>query len=63
MTAYILEKLYSHMFFDDEILTSMFFPTLHDAILYVLEKHKDDRSKGWVVRKTGLSYITLSGLL
>jgi len=30
------------MFFDDEILTSMFFPSLHDAMLHVLEKHKND---------------------
>uniref|UniRef100_A0A8C4IK44 STAS domain-containing protein n=1 Tax=Dicentrarchus labrax TaxID=13489 RepID=A0A8C4IK44_DICLA len=42
--AYILEKLHSCMFFDDEILTSMFFPTLHDAMLHVLDKHKDKKS-------------------
>ena len=35
----ILEKLHSCMFFDDEIQSSMFFPTLHDAVLNVLEKH------------------------
>uniref|UniRef100_A0A4W6E9D1 STAS domain-containing protein n=1 Tax=Lates calcarifer TaxID=8187 RepID=A0A4W6E9D1_LATCA len=40
--VYIVEKLHMCMFFDDEILTSMFFPTLHDAMLHVLEKHKDD---------------------
>uniref|UniRef100_UPI003AAD5B4E solute carrier family 26 member 3 n=1 Tax=Centroberyx gerrardi TaxID=166262 RepID=UPI003AAD5B4E len=39
--VYILEKLHSCMFFDDEIQTSMFFPTLHDAVLHVLQKHKD----------------------
>uniref|UniRef100_A0A8C4NZN9 STAS domain-containing protein n=1 Tax=Dicentrarchus labrax TaxID=13489 RepID=A0A8C4NZN9_DICLA len=44
--AYILEKLHSCMFFDDEILTSMFFPTLHDAMLHVLDKHKDKKSNG-----------------
>ncbi|XP_071393112.1 chloride anion exchanger-like [Centroberyx affinis] len=38
--VYILEKLHSCMFFDDEIQTSMFFPTLHDAVLHVLQKHK-----------------------
>ncbi|XP_028251535.1 solute carrier family 26 member 3 [Parambassis ranga] len=37
--AYILKKLHSCMFFDDEILTSMFFPTLHDVMLHVHEKH------------------------
>ncbi|XP_023276179.1 chloride anion exchanger-like isoform X1 [Seriola lalandi dorsalis] len=46
--AYILEKLHTCMFFDDEILTSMFFPTLHDTMLHVFEKHKGDKSKGWV---------------
>uniref|UniRef100_A0AAQ4S9A2 STAS domain-containing protein n=1 Tax=Gasterosteus aculeatus aculeatus TaxID=481459 RepID=A0AAQ4S9A2_GASAC len=30
----ILEKLHSCRFFDEEILTSMFFPTLHDATLH-----------------------------
>ncbi|XP_032445887.1 chloride anion exchanger-like [Xiphophorus hellerii] len=48
--ALIMEKLTSCMFFDDEIRTSMFFPTLHDAMLDVLEKHKDN-STGSVVRK------------
>ncbi|XP_069569310.1 chloride anion exchanger-like [Brachyistius frenatus] len=42
--AYILEKLHSCMFFDEDILTSMFFPTLHDAVLHVLEKHKDNKN-------------------
>ncbi|XP_044042954.1 chloride anion exchanger-like isoform X1 [Siniperca chuatsi] len=52
--AHILEKLHSCMFFDEEILTSMFFPTLHDAMLHVLEKHKKDKSKGWVLTDTKL---------
>uniref|UniRef100_A0A4W6E844 STAS domain-containing protein n=1 Tax=Lates calcarifer TaxID=8187 RepID=A0A4W6E844_LATCA len=47
--VYIVEKLHMCMFFDDEILTSMFFPTLHDAMLHVLEKHKDDTKNGWVM--------------
>uniref|UniRef100_A0A3Q3NM99 Chloride anion exchanger-like n=1 Tax=Mastacembelus armatus TaxID=205130 RepID=A0A3Q3NM99_9TELE len=55
--AYILEKLHSCMFFDDEIQTSMFFLTLHDAMLHVLKKHKD-RNIGWVVRQS-YSQITL----
>ncbi|KAM4523908.1 solute carrier family 26 member 3 [Fundulus diaphanus] len=51
--ALILEKLHSCMFFDDEIQTSIFFPTLHDAMLHVLEKHKDNRT-GNVVKDTKL---------
>ncbi|XP_062238986.1 chloride anion exchanger-like isoform X1 [Platichthys flesus] len=50
--VYILEKLHMCMFFDDEIRTSMFFPTLHDAMLHVLEKHKEDKTKGWVISDT-----------
>ncbi|XP_062374289.1 solute carrier family 26 member 3 [Sardina pilchardus] len=38
----ILDKLYSCKFFDDEIRTSMFFPTLHDAMMYVTNKHPQD---------------------
>uniref|UniRef100_A0A8C8K4L5 STAS domain-containing protein n=1 Tax=Oncorhynchus tshawytscha TaxID=74940 RepID=A0A8C8K4L5_ONCTS len=37
--AYILKKLHSCMFFDDEVKSSMFFLTLHDAMLHILEKH------------------------
>uniref|UniRef100_A0A4W5QXZ0 Solute carrier family 26 member 3 n=1 Tax=Hucho hucho TaxID=62062 RepID=A0A4W5QXZ0_9TELE len=37
--AYILEKLHSCKFFDDEVKSSMFFLTLHDAMLHILEKH------------------------
>ncbi|KAM4711723.1 chloride anion exchanger-like [Anableps anableps] len=51
--ALILEKLHSCMFFDDEIRTSMFFPTLHDAMLHVLEKHEDNRT-GNVLKDTKL---------
>ncbi|MCJ8743351.1 hypothetical protein PDJAM_G00093090 [Pangasius djambal] len=40
--VYILEKLHSCMFFDEEIKTSMFFPTLHDAMLYIQKKHPDN---------------------
>ncbi|XP_064198750.1 solute carrier family 26 member 3, tandem duplicate 2 [Anguilla rostrata] len=39
--VYILEKLHSCKFFDDEIKTSIFFLTLHDAMLHILEKHPD----------------------
>ncbi|XP_066522945.1 solute carrier family 26 member 3, tandem duplicate 2 [Hoplias malabaricus] len=34
---YIIEKLKSCRFFDDEIRTSIFFLTLHDAMLHILE--------------------------
>uniref|UniRef100_A0A3B4DE37 STAS domain-containing protein n=1 Tax=Pygocentrus nattereri TaxID=42514 RepID=A0A3B4DE37_PYGNA len=36
---YIIEKLKSCKFFDDEIKTSIFFLTLHDAILHILQLH------------------------
>ncbi|XP_076153648.1 chloride anion exchanger-like [Alosa pseudoharengus] len=39
----ILDKLYSCKFFDDEIRTSMFFPTLHDAMMYVQKKQDNTR--------------------
>ncbi|KAM8884771.1 chloride anion exchanger-like [Synchiropus picturatus] len=33
--AVVLERLHSCSFFDEEILTSMFYPTVHDAMLHV----------------------------
>uniref|UniRef100_A0A671Y651 Solute carrier family 26 member 3 n=1 Tax=Sparus aurata TaxID=8175 RepID=A0A671Y651_SPAAU len=45
--VYIIEKLHSCMFFDDDVQTSIFFPTLHDAMLHVLGKHKG-KIKGMV---------------
>uniref|UniRef100_A0A8C6NK56 Solute carrier family 26 member 3 n=1 Tax=Nothobranchius furzeri TaxID=105023 RepID=A0A8C6NK56_NOTFU len=36
---YVLEKLHHCCFFDDEVHPSMFFLTLHDAVLHILEKH------------------------
>uniref|UniRef100_A0A4W4DRS9 STAS domain-containing protein n=1 Tax=Electrophorus electricus TaxID=8005 RepID=A0A4W4DRS9_ELEEL len=39
--VYIREKMHDCMFFDDEIKTSMFFPTLHDVMLHILTKHPD----------------------
>uniref|UniRef100_A0A3Q3JG33 STAS domain-containing protein n=1 Tax=Monopterus albus TaxID=43700 RepID=A0A3Q3JG33_MONAL len=39
--TYVLEKLHRCCFFDDEIEPSMFFLTLHDAMLHILEKHPD----------------------
>uniref|UniRef100_A0A3Q2Y2I6 Solute carrier family 26 member 3 n=1 Tax=Hippocampus comes TaxID=109280 RepID=A0A3Q2Y2I6_HIPCM len=36
---YILDKLHHCSFFDDEVQPSMFFLTLHDAVLHILDKH------------------------
>ncbi|KAI4897763.1 hypothetical protein NFI96_033921 [Prochilodus magdalenae] len=36
--VYVFEKLQNCMFFDDEIKTSMFFPTIHDAMMHIMEK-------------------------
>uniref|UniRef100_UPI0037E99CEA chloride anion exchanger-like n=1 Tax=Semicossyphus pulcher TaxID=241346 RepID=UPI0037E99CEA len=55
---YILETLHSCMFFDDEIQTSMFFPSLHDAMLHVLDKHKDIR-KGYAHIPQMLDWIEI----
>lgn len=38
---YILEKLHQCCFFDEEVEASMFFLTLHDAMLHILEKHPE----------------------
>lgn len=43
--AYILDKLHDCCFFDDEIKPSIFFLTLHDAMLHVLEKHPECEEK------------------
>uniref|UniRef100_A0A665UCX1 Chloride anion exchanger-like n=1 Tax=Echeneis naucrates TaxID=173247 RepID=A0A665UCX1_ECHNA len=43
--SYILEKLHHCCFFDDEVQPSMFFVTLHDAMLHILEKHPDTSEK------------------
>ncbi|XP_067110255.1 chloride anion exchanger-like [Osmerus mordax] len=37
--VYILEKLHDCQFFDDEVQSSMFFLTLHDAMLHIREKY------------------------
>ncbi|XP_056266787.1 chloride anion exchanger-like [Pseudoliparis swirei] len=42
---YILEKLHDCCFFDDEVQPSMFFLTVHDAVLHVLEKHPQAAEK------------------
>uniref|UniRef100_A0A8C5N7D2 Chloride anion exchanger-like n=1 Tax=Gouania willdenowi TaxID=441366 RepID=A0A8C5N7D2_GOUWI len=53
--VYIQEKLHSCMFFDNEIKTSMFFPTLHDALLDMLEKTRNDRGRSQVKITTVLT--------
>ncbi|XP_064418001.1 chloride anion exchanger [Latimeria chalumnae] len=35
----VIEKLERCQFFDEEVKNSMFFLTIHDAVLYILEKH------------------------
>lgn len=37
--AYIIEKLRECKFFDDEIKTSIFFLTIHDAMLCIHDSH------------------------
>ncbi|XP_036433411.1 chloride anion exchanger-like [Colossoma macropomum] len=62
--VYVLEKLHNCMFFDDEITTSMFYPTIHDAMLHILEKHPSD-SKGQEYKKEAhfkVSSIQTDGL-
>ncbi|KAL0962856.1 hypothetical protein UPYG_G00346390 [Umbra pygmaea] len=49
--AHIQEKLHSCMFFDDDVKSSMLFLTLHDAMLYVLEKHPEYPEKNKIYEK------------
>ncbi|MBN3313845.1 S26A3 protein, partial [Atractosteus spatula] len=50
----ILDKLHECQFFDHEIKTSIFFLTIHDAMLHILEKHpnKGHEIKPGMVRLT-----------
>uniref|UniRef100_A0A8C1ZW05 Solute carrier family 26 member 3, tandem duplicate 2 n=1 Tax=Cyprinus carpio TaxID=7962 RepID=A0A8C1ZW05_CYPCA len=43
---YIIEKLRNCKFFDDEIKTSIFFLTIHDAMLFIHESHPPKTVKG-----------------
>uniref|UniRef100_A0A8C8A1Y2 Solute carrier family 26 member 3, tandem duplicate 2 n=1 Tax=Oryzias sinensis TaxID=183150 RepID=A0A8C8A1Y2_9TELE len=43
--TYILEKLHDCCFFDEEVQPSMFFLTLHDAMLNILDKHSEQTEK------------------
>uniref|UniRef100_A0A3Q3JGB8 STAS domain-containing protein n=1 Tax=Monopterus albus TaxID=43700 RepID=A0A3Q3JGB8_MONAL len=49
--TYVLEKLHRCCFFDDEIEPSMFFLTLHDAMLHILEKHPESIKKKFDYKK------------
>ncbi|XP_054656568.1 chloride anion exchanger-like [Dunckerocampus dactyliophorus] len=49
--ACILDKLKSCTFFDDDVHTSMFYPTIHDAMLHVFNKHNTETRTKWVVSK------------
>lgn len=51
LLVYVLEKLHNCMFFDKDIQTSIFFPTLHDAVLHVINKQKVEQRNSRVVRK------------
>ncbi|XP_029019305.1 chloride anion exchanger-like [Betta splendens] len=52
--ANILEKLHGCMFFDDEIQTSVFFLTVHDAMLHALDKHAENKHQRYVMSQTRL---------
>ncbi|CAJ1055628.1 chloride anion exchanger-like isoform X1 [Xyrichtys novacula] len=43
--SFILEKLHNCCFFDDEVQPTMFYLTLHDAMLHILEKHPETTEK------------------
>ncbi|XP_061571166.1 chloride anion exchanger-like [Cololabis saira] len=49
--SYILEKLHDCCFFDDEVLPTMFFLTLHDAMLHILEKCPEPAEKKSIYEK------------
>uniref|UniRef100_A0A673CK21 Solute carrier family 26 member 3 n=1 Tax=Sphaeramia orbicularis TaxID=375764 RepID=A0A673CK21_9TELE len=62
---YIMEKLHKCTFFDDEIQTSIFFPTLHDAMLHTLTSKSNDTINALVVRKlpAGLCIIRIKPII
>ncbi|XP_077565327.1 chloride anion exchanger-like isoform X2 [Stigmatopora nigra] len=43
--GHILDKLHQCGFFDDEVTASIFFLTLHDAVLHILDKHPENLQK------------------
>uniref|UniRef100_A0A8C4ZHX3 Solute carrier family 26 member 3, tandem duplicate 2 n=1 Tax=Gadus morhua TaxID=8049 RepID=A0A8C4ZHX3_GADMO len=52
--TYILEKLHACSFFDDEVRPSIFYLTLHDAMLAILEKHPEASEKSSHLEKVSL---------
>lgn len=52
--VYVLEKLSSCAFFDNELHTSMFYPTVHDAMLHVLSKDVPGKKKDMIHAETSL---------
>ncbi|KAJ3612271.1 hypothetical protein NHX12_020547 [Muraenolepis orangiensis] len=64
--TYILEKLHACTFFDDEVRPSMFYLTLHDAMLTILEKHPEATDKSSHLEKvvtTATVHYPFSGSL
>ena len=53
-TECILEKLHRCAFFDDDVSRSIFYPSLHDATLTILDAQKVVHEQGPVVRKEPL---------
>uniref|UniRef100_A0A8C5AGB7 Solute carrier family 26 member 3, tandem duplicate 2 n=1 Tax=Gadus morhua TaxID=8049 RepID=A0A8C5AGB7_GADMO len=53
--TYILEKLHACSFFDDEVRPSIFYLTLHDAMLAILEKHPEASEKSSHLEKVSLA--------
>ncbi|XP_056444029.1 chloride anion exchanger-like [Gadus chalcogrammus] len=49
--TYILEKLHACSFFDDEVHPSIFYLTLHDAMLAILGKHPEASEKSSQLEK------------
>ncbi|XP_028811109.1 chloride anion exchanger-like [Denticeps clupeoides] len=55
---YIIKKLHGCNFFDEEIETSLFFLTVHDAMLHILEKHPYSPTIDSVCEKIIYSSVT-----
>uniref|UniRef100_A0A672QJE3 Chloride anion exchanger-like n=1 Tax=Sinocyclocheilus grahami TaxID=75366 RepID=A0A672QJE3_SINGR len=56
---YIIEKLRNCKFFDDEIKTSIFFLTIHDAMLFIHESHPPKTSKQTPNQRQGFEYFKI----
>ncbi|KAM6895430.1 chloride anion exchanger-like [Xenentodon cancila] len=55
--SYILEKLHNCCFFDDEVQPTIFFLTLHDAMLHILEKYPEPGEKKSIYEKVKNSNV------